>query len=108
LRISSRLPGTLRHGYKTVLVTDLLESRVQQIPAVFSDYRFVIVTLVCSEEELTTRVLNPARDSGYRDVARTQKWNASVKARELLPHEIRLDTTSQSPMQTIEAVRKYS
>jgi len=94
----------LRHGYKPVLITDLLEFRVQQIPSVFSDNRFVIVTLICGDDELKRRVLEPTRDSGYRDVKRTQEWNAMVKACPLVTNEQRLDTTGQTVVQTVEAV----
>ena len=59
-----------RHGYAPVIVTDLLDFRVQEIPVHFRHDNFVIATLVVHDDaELKRRVLIPERDSGYRDFA---------------------------------------
>ncbi len=94
----------LKYGYAPIMITDLQDFRVLEIPSLFPEHRYRIITLVCSDEELKRRVLEPTRDSGFRDVERTQEWNAMVKARPLVRNEQRLDTTGQTVEQTVEAV----
>jgi chloramphenicol 3-O-phosphotransferase len=96
----------LKYGYTPVIVTDLEDFRILEIPSLFSEHRYRIITLVCSNEELERRVLTPTRDSGYRDVRRTQEWNAIAKARPLVRNEHRLDTTGQTIEETVQAVRR--
>jgi len=95
----------LRHDYRTVLVTDLTDARVQDVPQVFADCVYAIVSLVLSDDaELTRRVLDSERDSGFRWVTATLAWNRALHARPLLPHEHRIDSTGQRPEETASAV----
>jgi len=94
----------IRYGYTPVIITDLEDFRVPQIPSLFPDHRYLIISLVCSNNELKTRVLEPTRDSGFRDVERTQEWNTTLRERSAVPNETRLDTTGQTPDETGEAV----
>jgi len=95
----------LRHGYRTVLVTDLTPERVQDIPLAFANCTYIIVSLVLSDDaELTRRVLDPNRDSGFRWVTATLEWNRALRESALLPNESRVDSTSQRPEETADAV----
>jgi len=86
------------HGYTNIIVTDLLEDRIQQIPTLFHDYRYIIVTLiVANDTELKRRVTHPMRDSGFRNVEAATTWNRHARERDLLPHEYRLDNTNPDP-----------
>ncbi len=87
-----------RHGYGPVLVTDLLDFRVQEIPAHFRHDNFLIATLVVNDdEELTRRVLIPERDSGYRDYASSIAWNRALLARPNVQNEVKIDNTDPDP-----------
>lgn len=95
----------VRHGYTHVLVTDLEERRVQQMPDVLAGLDYRIVGLVLADdEEHTRRVLEPTRDSGFRWVIAALAWNHAMRDRPLLPHEHRLDSTEQTPEETANAV----
>lgn len=94
-----------RYGYKNVIVTDLEAFRVRQIPELFADYSYVIITLYVNEyEEHKARVLNPERDSGYRDYETAWAWNKEIQQEPLLPHEYRLDNSHNRPEQTVQAI----
>ena len=93
-----------RHGYRNVLVNDLEDFRVQHIPTALEGYRYVIISLVVDDEELARRVLDPARDSGFRDVQTAIAWNQRLRHRPLLPNEHRLDSSHQQPQETVESV----
>lgn len=87
-----------RHGYAPVIVTDLLDFRVQEIPVHFRHDDFVIATLVVHDDaELKRRVLIPERDSGYRDFASSLAWNRSLIERPAVQNEVKIDNTLTDP-----------
>lgn len=97
------LKNYFRYGYKNVIVTDLQDFRVRQIPELFADRDYFIATLVVkSEEELATRLRN--RDSGFRDVRRALAWNEQIQRRPLLVGEQRIDNTRGEPQQAADMI----
>jgi hypothetical protein len=84
----------LKHNYEYILVNDLEDHRVQEIPSLFKPNQFVIVTLVIKDDDvLKHRVLDPDRDSGYRDVATAIASNHALIHRPLLTNEHKFDNT---------------
>ncbi len=99
------LENYARHGYKYVIVNDLEDARVQQMPEVLKAHTFVIITLVITEDDvLAARVLNPERDSGFRNVEAALAWNRALLVRKTVANEYKLDTTHLSITETMEAV----
>jgi chloramphenicol 3-O-phosphotransferase len=87
-----------KHNYDYVLVTDLQDHRVEQIPHFFALHQFLIVTLIIHDDvELQRRVVDPTRDSGYHDYHKSLAWNHAVITRPLLPNEYKFDNTSLTP-----------
>ncbi len=83
-----------KHDYDYILLNDLEEHRIQQIPTLFELHQFVIVTLVMSnDEEHKRRVLDPDRDSGYRDYTTAIASNHKLIDRPLLANEYKFDNT---------------
>ncbi len=99
------LKNYIRNEYKNVIVNDLQDFRVQQIPQIFENDNYMIVTLVLyDDEELKARVLNPSRDSGFRDVERALAWNQAVIERPALKNEYKLDNTVNRPEETAQEI----
>jgi hypothetical protein len=95
-----------RHGYAPVIVTDLLDFRVQEIPVHFRHDNFVIATLVVhNDAELKRRVLIPERDSGYRDFASSLAWNRELIERSAVQNEVKIDNTIADPAGAVERIR---
>ena len=95
-----------RHGYAPVIVTDLLDFRVQEIPVHFRHDNFVIATLVVHDDaELKRRVLIPERDSGYRDFASSIAWNQGLIERPAVQNEVKIDNTDADPVGAVEQIR---
>lgn len=95
------LKNYIRNGYENVIVNDLKDFRIEQIPEVFADDDYLIVTLVVyDDDELRKRVLDPNRDSGWRDVERALEWNRAVIRRPAVRNECKLDNTVNSPEDT--------
>ena len=89
-----------RHGWKNVIVTDLRDFRVEQIPEVFGEFNYKIVTLVIKkDEELATRIKE--RNDGFMNVEAALKWNEHVQQRRLLANEYRIDNTHRQPEKTM-------
>jgi adenylate kinase len=92
------LRNYLKHGYDHILVNDLEDHRVQQIPSLFAFNQFIIISLVIRDDEiLKRRVLDPHRDSGYRDHAAATASNHALIERPLLPNEYKFDNTNLEP-----------
>jgi chloramphenicol 3-O-phosphotransferase len=94
------LRNYLRNGYKNIIVNDLRDFRVRQIPELFAPEDFLIATLVVKDDEiLRARVLDPVRDSGWRDAERAIEWNRAVIDRPAVENEYKLDNTLKTPEQ---------
>jgi hypothetical protein len=93
------------YGYKNVIVTDLEDERVQQLPGLFPKSNYLIVTLyVGTYAGLKARVLNPERDSGYRNHQAAWAWNLGVQERTTLLNEHKLDNSAERPDGIVEAI----
>ncbi|MHC4858866.1 MAG: AAA family ATPase [Planctomycetota bacterium] len=92
------LRNYIHHGYENVIVTDLTDRRVCQMPALFEDVDLLIATLVVHDDgELARRVRLPERDSGFRDVEAAVAWNRKLIERPAVPGERRIDNTRTDP-----------
>lgn len=100
------LKNYAKHGYKNVIINDLKDFRIEQIPETFKDYEYLIVTLVInSDEELQKRVTQE-RDSGYKNPEKAIEWNYHIKARDMLLGEHKIDNTHNEPEKTVEEIMK--
>jgi predicted kinase len=92
------LRNYLRHGYENVILTDLKDRRVREIPDLFAENDYLIATLTVGDDaELARRVLLPERDSGWRDTEGALAWNRAVLDRATRPGEVRIDNTAPDP-----------
>lgn len=86
----------VRHGYRNIVVDDLQDERVQQIPRALQDVNFQIVTLVVSDaSELRRRITS--RDDGWKDAEAAVAWNQRVIDRSCVAREQKIDVTSKPP-----------
>jgi len=101
------LKNYYHHGYKNVLINDLTDAKIQQLPTylLHDEFKYLIVTLTVSDDALLKqRVLEPTRDSGFRNFERAIEWNAVLKTRELYRNELRLDNTKMTVTETADRV----
>jgi broad-specificity NMP kinase/ubiquinone/menaquinone biosynthesis C-methylase UbiE len=93
-----------KYGYKNVIVTDLVEDMVRQIPKLFSKENYIIIRLIVkNDNELKKRVLGE-RDSGFKNFRKAILLNKSMQKRKLLKNEIGIDNTHNDPMKTLTEV----
>jgi chloramphenicol 3-O-phosphotransferase len=96
-----------RYGYKNVLVNDLKDERLQHLSKYLpnEEFKYLLVTLAVSDDEiLKLRVLEPTRDSGFRNYERAIEWNRILVKRELYRDEVRLDNTNMTVKETADRV----
>lgn len=97
------LKNYIRYGYRNVILNDLQDFRVRQIPELFAGHKYLIATLVvASDEELAARIRN--RTSGFTNVERAVVWNRELQQRPLLKGEHRIDNSDGEPKQTAEVI----
>ncbi len=97
------LKNYIRYGYKNVILNDLKDSRVQQIPELFAEYNYLIASLVIeSDDELAARIRN--RNSGFTNVERALEWNKEIQQRPLLAGEHRVDNMRNNPQQSVDII----
>lgn len=100
------LKNYTKHGYKNVIVDDLKDFRIEQLPETFKDFRYIILTLVIgSDEELRKRVTQE-RDSGYKNADKAIEWNNHIKSRSKLRGEYKIDNSHNKPEKTVEEIMK--
>lgn len=99
------LKNYIKNDYKNVIVTDLLEKRIAQIQDLFQPNEYKIFTLIVSDdEELKRRVLEPTRDSGYRNFTEAIAWNARESSRSEHSNEVKIDTMNKTPEEVIDII----
>lgn len=86
-----------KHGFKNVIITDLNNDYIEQLPSIFSDYDFGIYTLrVQDKDALKHRVLDSSRTSEYRDWEKALEINNSLQNRSALKNEVFIDVDGRS------------
>lgn len=97
------LKNYFRYGYKNVILTDLKDFRVQQIPELFSENNYFIMTFVIeNDDELARRICE--RNNGFKDVQQALEWNRHVRERPLGAREYRIDNTHNEPEKTLDVI----
>ncbi|TSC58572.1 MAG: Uncharacterized protein Greene041619_446 [Candidatus Peregrinibacteria bacterium Greene0416_19] len=93
----------LEHGYKNIIVTDLQDFRVRQIPQLFEGKNYYIMTLVVADEaELEKRI--HARKEGFKNAEAALAWNRDLREREPVKNEYKIDNTHNDPAETVEKI----
>jgi predicted kinase len=89
------LGNYVRHGYRNVIVDDLRDDRIRQIPDALAEIDFRIITLTVSDEnELRTRIVD--RNDGWQNCDAAVVWNRQVIDRPAVVRESKIDTSAKS------------
>ena len=98
------LKNYVKHGYKNIIVNDLQNFRIEQIPKKFSKYKYAIISLIVKDDgELKNRILGE-RDSGFKDVKTALSWNKKTIERKNLKNEFKIDNTHRNPRKTVNTI----
>ena len=99
--LQSIIRNYVRHGYRNIIVDDLQDHRIQQVPHVLHDVPFQIVTLIVSDpSELRRRIVS--RKDGWQDIDAAIAWNKSVMDRTCVDREQKIDVAGKSPAAVLQ------
>ncbi|MHA7967781.1 AAA family ATPase [Paenibacillus sp. CAU 1782] len=91
------------HGFKHIILTDLNDIRMTDIPHVFKGYRYIILTLYSDHEDvIKQRVLTRDNGNGYCDWEASISMNALIASRETLPNEYRIENSRPNAEKTLD------
>jgi len=93
-----------KHGFKNIILTDLNDIRLFDIPNVFAEYNYVIITLYTdSDEVIKQRILTRDNGNQFMDWNVSIKINEMIKRRGKLPNEYRI-CSKDNPNSTYEEI----
>ncbi|PIS05273.1 MAG: hypothetical protein COT81_02005 [Candidatus Buchananbacteria bacterium CG10_big_fil_rev_8_21_14_0_10_42_9] len=90
-----------QRGYKNVIVNDLQDFRIQQIPKLLSKINFVIFSLIVNDNAELKKRIESERESGYKNVEKALKWNGELTKRPEIKNEYKIDNTTNAPQETL-------
>jgi hypothetical protein len=84
-----------------------LDERERQVPEVFGDLEYRIVTLALGDDSVLRQRVG-ARREGFVDVDAAVAWNAAVRARPALRREAKIEVDGRSVEELLQAVRRIA
>ncbi len=94
-----------KHGFKHVILTDLDDARMLDIPRVFAGYRYIILTLYSDKDEIIkNRILGRDNGNTFKDWQQSVRTNALIKKRKLLPNEYRILNSGDDPNPVLQHI----
>ena len=99
------LKNYIKNGYPHIIVNDLLDKRIMEIAKIFKPTDYLIFSLVVNDDkELSQRVLDTTRDSGYKNVKDALRWNKQLINRGPVNNEFKIDNSSKNPKNAIKII----
>ena len=90
----------INHGFENILLTDLDDIRMLDIPQVFKEYNYVIITLYSENDDvIKERILTRNSGNDFRNWEESIKINQLIMNRKTLPNEYRIRSDNQNPNQ---------
>lgn len=95
----------MKHGFENLILSDLNDVRLLEIPAVFHDFDYIIFTLFSEEDDvIKNRILTRDNGNEYRNYDESIKLNRIIKKRKRLPNEFRLRSDNQTPDELLKQI----
>lgn len=97
----------VKHGFKNILVTDLRDHIILTLEREFPKYNYKLITLFLDDEkELKLRVTSDRDMNQYKNWEEALQINETMKKRDLLPNEVRVNITNKSKEEVLHEVKK--
>lgn len=96
-----------RHGFKNIIITDLDDVRMLDVPIVFKGFNYVILTLYIDQESvIKERILSRNNENGYVDWETSIKMNSLIRKRNTLANEYRILNSTNDVENTFQELLK--
>ncbi|WP_366289848.1 AAA family ATPase [Paenibacillus sp. AN1007] len=97
-----------QHGFKNIIITDLDDARIREIPIQFEGFNYIILTLYCDEDEvIRERIENRDNGNSYSDWEQSIQLNSLIRRRNKLPNEYRIHNSSNDIEGALEVLLDY-
>ncbi|MBP2249042.1 hypothetical protein [Paenibacillus xylanexedens] len=97
-----------RHGFKNIIITDLDDARIRDIPIQFEGFNYIIFTLYSDEDEvIRLRIQNRNNGNSYSDWEQSIKLNSLIRGRNKLPNEYRILNSSKDVESTLKELLNH-
>ena len=100
------LKNYVKNGYRNIIVGDLNDSWIQQIPKIFSKIDYIVFSLVVKDEKELRKRVKKERDSGFKDTKSVLSRNKKLIDRNPIRNEIKIDNTHENPNKTVKEILK--
>lgn len=95
----------IKHGFKNVILTDLDDVRMLDIPVCFEELDYVIITLYSENDEvIKNRIITRKNGNSFKDYEQSISTNKKIKERKLLPNEYRIRSDNVTPSDIVDLV----
>ncbi|WP_212974362.1 hypothetical protein [Bacillus sp. J14TS2] len=95
-----------KHGYKNVILTDLDDIRMIDIPNELGNYNYVIITLYVDRDEvIKQRIMTRDNGNHFKDWEQSLKTNALIQQRQKLPNEYRILNSRDDTEMTFKEIK---
>jgi adenylate kinase family enzyme len=99
------LKNYTKYNYKNIIVGGFTDNNIVRILSELKEYKNMVITLYVTDDEvLKQRVLNPSRDSGFRDYEKSIQLNKELKDELHFSNEYKIDNTHPNPQDTVNQI----
>lgn len=86
----------IKHGFENILISDLDDKRIFEIPSIFNEYSYIIITLFLENNDIIKgRILNRNNGNNFKDYEQAILVNTVIKSRNLLLNEYKIRSDNQ-------------
>jgi adenylate kinase family enzyme len=82
----------LKHDYKNIILNDLRNDKIEALARIFKDFKFVVISLVITNDEILKERVLGNRDSGFKAFEVSLRWNKELQEISF-PNEYKVDNT---------------
>jgi len=95
----------MQHGFKNIILSDLNDIRMLDIPVVFARRSYIIVTLYSENDDIIKeRILARNNGNEFKNFEEAIVTNKRIKDRKLLPNEYRIRSDNQTAADIAEQI----
>jgi broad-specificity NMP kinase len=95
----------IRHGFENIILSDLNDIRLLQIPDEFKDFDYIIFTLYSDDDDvIKERILNRDNGNEYKNYNAAILLNTNIKRRMKLPNEYMIRSDDKTPDEVIREI----
>jgi len=95
----------MQHGFKNIIFSDLNDIRMLDIPVVFAEHSYILITLYSeSDDVIKERILTRDNGNDFRNFEAAIATNKRIQDRKLLPNEYRIRSDNQTAADIAEQI----